>query len=141
MTGKNYFSEKLILPFYSHCGGVEADFRKDIAKRMKQKELPQVDLLLVVKRVHLVANAHIDPIWLWDFDEGINAVLTTFRTACDLLDRYDFIFCHNEALLYGWVEKYDQELFGRIREFIKQGKWAIIGGWYLQPDCNLTDVI
>lgn len=94
---------------------------------------------IVVKRVHLVANAHIDPIWLWDFDEGINAVLATFRTACDLLDRYDFIFCHNEALLYGWVEKYDQELFGRIREFIKQGKWAIIGGWYLQPDCNLTD--
>ena len=29
---KNDFSGKLLLPFYSHCGGVEADFRKDIAK-------------------------------------------------------------------------------------------------------------
>ena len=29
---KNDLSGKILLPFYSHCGGVEADFRKDIAK-------------------------------------------------------------------------------------------------------------
>ena len=29
---KNDFSGKLLLPFYSHCGGVKADFRKDIGK-------------------------------------------------------------------------------------------------------------
>ena len=29
---KNDLSGKLLLPFYSHCGGVKADFRKDIAK-------------------------------------------------------------------------------------------------------------
>lgn len=29
---KNDLTGKIILPFYSHCGGVPADFRKDIAK-------------------------------------------------------------------------------------------------------------
>ena len=29
---KNDLSGKLLLPFYSHCGGVKADFRKDIGK-------------------------------------------------------------------------------------------------------------
>ena len=28
---KNDLSGKLLLPFYSHCGGVKADFRKDIS--------------------------------------------------------------------------------------------------------------
>ena len=28
---KNDLSGKILLPFYSHCGGVEADFRKDIS--------------------------------------------------------------------------------------------------------------
>ena len=28
-------------------------------------------------------------------------------------------------------------LFARIRKLVKEGKWHIMGGWYLQPDCNM----
>jgi alpha-mannosidase len=88
--------------------------------------------------IYLICNAHIDPVWLWRGDEGAGVALSTFRTAADLLDEYPgFIFCHNEALLYQWVEEYDPELFSRIRAFVRAGRWEIIGGWFLQPDVNI----
>lgn len=90
-----------------------------------------------MKSVHLVCNAHIDPVWQWDWDEGAATVIATFRSAADLAGEFDYIFCHNEALLYRYVEEYDPGLFERIRELIAAGKWHIMGGWYLQPDCNM----
>lgn len=90
------------------------------------------------KKVYLLANAHIDPIWQWTLDEGIAATVSTFESACNLLDRYDFIFCHNESMLYEWIEKNDPVLFRRICRHVAAGKWRIMGGWFLQPDCNLS---
>jgi len=87
------------------------------------------------KVLHLVCNSHLDPVWQWDWDEGISAALSTFYAACNLLEKYDFIFCHNEVLLYEYIEKYDPELFARIEKLVAQGKWKIMGGWYVQPDC------
>lgn len=90
------------------------------------------------KKIHLVCNAHLDPIWLWRWDEGAAEALSTFRVAADFCDDYDgFVFNHNEVILYEWVEKYEPELFERIKKLVKQGKWKIMGGWYLQPDCNM----
>lgn len=89
------------------------------------------------KKVHLVCNAHIDPIWQWDRQEGVSAVLSTFRSAVNLADKYDYIFCHNEVTVYKYVEEYAPELFEHIQQLVKAGKWHIIGGWYLQPDDNM----
>jgi alpha-mannosidase len=91
-----------------------------------------------VKRVHLVCNSHIDPVWLWEWPEGAGEALATFRTAARLCEEFDdFVFCHNEAVLYQWVEEYEPELFAKIRDLVAQGKWNILGGWFLQPDCNM----
>ncbi|MBO6280306.1 MAG: hypothetical protein J6M95_01835 [Bacilli bacterium] len=87
------------------------------------------------KILHLICNSHIDPVWQWDWDEGASAALSTFYAACNLLDKYDFIFCHNEVLIYEYIEKYDPELFKRIQKLVEEGKWKIMGGWYCQPDC------
>jgi len=88
--------------------------------------------------VHLVCNAHIDPIWMWQWEEGAREAISTFRTAADFLDEYpEFIFNHNESVLYEWVERHDPALFARIQTLVKQGRWHISGGWYLQPDCNM----
>jgi alpha-mannosidase len=91
-----------------------------------------------MQKIHLVCNAHLDPVWLWEWEEGAAEALSTFRTAARFCEEFDgFIFNHNEALLYKWVETYDIELFKRIQKLVKQGKWHIMGGWYLQPDCNM----
>ena len=90
-----------------------------------------------MKEVHLICNAHIDPIWQWDWQEGVSVVLSTFRSAVNLAGEFDYIFCHNEVTVYKYVEEYDQPLFADICRLVKEGKWHIMGGWYLQPDCNM----
>jgi len=90
------------------------------------------------RKVHLVCNAHIDPVWLWEWEEGAATAISTFRVAADLCEEFDgFVFNHNEAILYQWVEEYEPALFKRIQDLVSQGKWHIMGGWYLQPDCNM----
>lgn len=90
------------------------------------------------KQVHLICNAHLDPVWLWEWEEGAAEAISTFRTAADLCEEFPgFIFNHNEVALYKWVEEYEPALFKRIQKLVKQGKWHIMGGWYLQPDCNM----
>ena len=91
-----------------------------------------------MKKIHLLCNAHLDPVWLWTRSEGIAEAVSTFRVAADFCEKYDnFVFNHNEAVLYEWVEENEPQLFARIQKLVKQGKWRIMGGWYLQPDCTM----
>ncbi len=90
-----------------------------------------------LKQRHMICNAHIDPIWQWDLPEGVSATLSTFYSAANLCDEFDYIFCHNEVTVYKYVEEYAPELFAKIQTLVKAGKWHIMGGWYLQPDCNM----
>ncbi len=88
--------------------------------------------------IHLVCNAHLDPVWLWEWEEGAAEAMSTFRAAANFCDEFDgFVFNHNEVILYQWIEEYEPRLFERIRRLVKAGRWHIMGGWYLQPDCNL----
>lgn len=92
----------------------------------------------MMKNLHLICNAHIDPVWLWDMEEGISTALSTFRMAAAFCEEYEgLVFNHNEALLYEWIEEHEPNLFARIRRLVEKGKWHIMGGWYLQPDCNM----
>jgi len=90
------------------------------------------------KTIYLVCNAHLDPVWLWEWEEGLAETLSTFRIAAEFCENYEgFVFNHNESLLYEWVEEYDHELFQRIKKLVREEKWHIMGGWYVQPDCNI----
>ena len=92
----------------------------------------------MAKKTYIICNAHLDPIWQWEWEEGAAEALSTFRIAADFCEQYeDYIFCHNEVLLYDWIEQFDTELFGRIQDLVKRGKWHIMGGWHVQPDCNM----
>ncbi len=89
-------------------------------------------------RLYLVCNAHLDPVWMWEWEEGAAEAISTFRTAADLCEAFDgFVFNHNEVVLYQWVETYEPELFARIQRLVREGRWHIMGGWFLQPDCNM----
>ena len=70
-----------------------------------------------MKKLHLVSNAHLDPAWLWRWNEGLAEAISTFRVAADFCEEYDgYIFNHNEALLYEWVEEHEPALFARIQK-------------------------
>ncbi len=89
-------------------------------------------------KIHLICNAHLDPVWQWRWEEGCSEAISTFRSAVQLLKENDeLIFNHNEAILYQWVQKYDPALFKEIQLLVRKGRWAICGGWFLQPDLNI----
>ncbi len=92
----------------------------------------------MMKNVHLICNAHLDPVWLWRWEEGCTEALSTFRTAAKLIDEFPgFVFNHNESVLYKWVKEHDPVLFTEIQQKVKEGTWEIMGGWYIQPDANM----
>ncbi len=86
----------------------------------------------------LIGNAHLDPIWLWRWQEGCGEVLQTFRSALDRLKEYnDFVFTCSSAAYYKWVEEIDPQMFEEIRAMVKKGRWVPVNGWWVQPDCNM----
>ena len=89
-----------------------------------------------MKKLHLICNSHIDPVWQWDWNEGLGAAISTFWQAVKFHEEFDYIFCHGESILYEYIEKHDAPLFEEIKRLVKMGKWHIMGGWYIQPDCN-----
>ena len=89
---------------------------------------------------HLIPNAHLDPVWLWDWREGMNEGLVTCRTILDLMDEDpDLTFIRGEAAIYEHIERTDPKTFRRIRKMVKAGRWDIVGGTVIQPDTNLPD--
>ena len=39
-----------------------------------------------MKKLHLLCNAHIDPVWQWEWEEGASAALSTFQSAANLAE-------------------------------------------------------
>jgi len=88
--------------------------------------------------VHLIGNAHLDPVWLWRWPAGLGEAIATSRSAVERIEEYpEFVFTRSDMWMHEQIEKLDPDLFERIREQAKAGRWQIVGGWYIQPDCNL----
>jgi alpha-mannosidase len=86
----------------------------------------------------LIGNAHLDPAWMWRMPEGLEAFSATCRSALDRIEEFPgFIFTASSAAHYAFVEETDPRLFARIQEAVRNERWAIVGGWWVEPDCNL----
>lgn len=91
------------------------------------------------KRVlHIMGYSHIDAAWLWPWRDGSNLALTTFRSALDRMkETPDFRYTHSSSHHYAWVERADPRMFEEVKERIKEGRWEVVGGWPVEPDCNI----
>lgn len=88
--------------------------------------------------LHAIGNAHIDPVWLWRWTEGLESIRASFRSALDRMNEYpDFHFTGSSAAFYAWLKEVDTPMFDQIRERVREGRWEIVGGWWIQPDANI----
>lgn len=91
--------------------------------------------------IHLIGNAHLDPVWLWDWRDGLNEGIATVQTILDLMEEFpELTFTRGEAVIYQHIEKTDPKLFERIRQMVEAKRWEVVGGTYLQPDTNLASL-
>jgi alpha-mannosidase len=89
-------------------------------------------------QIHLIGNAHIDPVWLWRWQEGYAEIKATFQSALDRLREFpDFVFTSACASYYKWIEENDPKMFEEIKARVQEGRWSIVGGMWNQPDCNI----
>lgn len=89
-------------------------------------------------RYYLVGNAHLDPVWQWRWQEGSAEAKATIRSALDRMNEFpEFRFVCSSASVYRWVEEFAPEMFAEVRQRVSEGRLIIVGGWHVQPDCNL----
>ncbi len=88
--------------------------------------------------LHMIGYSHIDPVWLWQWQEGLQEVKATFRSALDRMEEYpEFRFSISSAAFHEFLERNEPEMFEEIRRRVAEGRWEIVGGWWVEPDCNL----
>jgi len=89
-------------------------------------------------RFHMIGQAHIDPVWLWPWREGLAVVHSTFRSALDRMkENPDFAFTASSAQFYEWVAENDPDMLREIRQRMEEGRWGVVGGWWVEPDVNI----
>nr|MDO8117789.1 hypothetical protein [Candidatus Sigynarchaeota archaeon] len=87
--------------------------------------------------IHVIAQSHIDLAWLWRWDpETIHVCCKkTFGLATEMLDAFpDYIFSQSQAPLYIATEEHHPEIFKKIERNIKQGRWEIVGGMWVEAE-------
>jgi alpha-mannosidase len=88
--------------------------------------------------LHIIGYSHVDAAWLWPWRDSSNLVLTTARSALDRMNETPgFRYCHSSAMHYRWIQKSDPAMFEEVLHRIREGRWEVVGGWPVEPDCNL----
>ena len=87
---------------------------------------------------HAVGHAHIDSGWLWPVRETIRKCARTFAAQIDLIEKYpDYVFGASAAQHYAFTKEHYPELYRKIKQAVKEGRWEIQGGMWVEADCNL----
>lgn len=92
----------------------------------------------MAKNNYLIGNAHLDPVWQWRVAEGLSLIRSTFRSALDRMkENENYKFTSACSGYYLWIKKIDPEMFEEIKQRVEEGRWGIVGGMWVQPDCNI----
>ena len=90
------------------------------------------------KVLHIIGHSHIDAAWLWPWRDGADTVFNTFRSALNRMNENPgFCYSHSSSIHYKWVQAADPGLFAEVRRRIQEGRWEVVGGWPVEPDCNI----
>ncbi|NYF92252.1 glycoside hydrolase family 38 C-terminal domain-containing protein [Tunturiibacter empetritectus] len=112
----------------------------DASLTQATKELEQLKPMLQQVTFHLAGNSHIDAAWLWPWTETVDVVKRTFSTALQLMNEYpDYTYTQSAAQYNAWMaDKYPQ-MNDEIKQRIKEGRWEVVGGMWVEPDLNMPD--
>ncbi len=112
----------------------------DASLRQAQSNLQPLNAWLKQFTVRALGNSHIDMAWLWPWTETVEVVRNTFQSVLDLMREYpDFKFTMSSARTYEWMQEKYPDMFDQIKQRVKEGRWEVIGGMWVEPDLNMPD--
>ena len=90
------------------------------------------------KKLYMIGNSHIDPVWFWNWEEGMQEVKATYASVLERMKEFaDFRFTSTSTAFFEWIEGLLPEMFEEIKRRVAEGRWEITGGWFIEPDCIL----
>jgi alpha-mannosidase len=112
----------------------------DASLKQAQATLSGLRPMLQQGTLHLTGNSHIDAAWLWPWTETVDAVKRTFGTALQLMNEYpDYTYTQSAAQYNAWMAAKYPQMNEQIKQRIKEGRWEIVGGMWVEPDLNMPD--
>jgi alpha-mannosidase len=128
----------------SQAPGAEAraqfQTRFDASLTAAQTKLEALKPLLQQATFHLTGNSHIDAAWLWPWTETVDIVKRTFGTALQLMYEYPaYTYTQSAAAYNDWMAQKYPDMNAEIAQRIKEGRWEVVGGMWVEPDLNMPD--
>lgn len=116
--------------FYSSIARAQEYFEKNFYEKMcKESDIS----------VYSIGHTHIDIAWKWRVRQTREKVIRSFSTVLYLMDKYpDYKFMSSQPQLYQFVKEDAPEIYEKIKERVKEGRWETEGAMWLEADCNLT---
>ena len=112
----------------------------DASLKQATSELEPLKPVLKQATFYETGNSHIDAAWLWPETETVDVVRRTFGTALQLMHEYPWYTYTQSAAQYNeWVAEKYPEMNDEIKKRIKEGRWEVVGGMWVEPDLNLPD--
>lgn len=88
--------------------------------------------------VSVLGHTHIDIAWLWTTSQTREKVVRSFSTVLQLMEIYpEYIFMSSQPQLYVYLKEEAPKLYEQVKARVKEGRWEIDGGMWLEADCNI----
>lgn len=89
-------------------------------------------------RLNMVGHSHIDLVYQWGYREFLRKIGRTHATALNMMREFpEYLFCQSQMKLYEDLKRLYPEIYAGIKRRVKEGRWEVVGGMYVEPDCNL----
>ncbi len=85
-----------------------------------------------------IGHTHIDIAWWWTVEQTREKVCRSFATVLKLMDEYpSYKFMSSQPILYSFVKERYPYLYEKIKNRVKEGRWEVEGGMWVEADCNI----
>jgi len=112
----------------------------DSSLRDAQNTLETLQPMMEQATLHLTGNSHIDAAWLWPWTETVDTVKNTFSTALQLMNEYpSYTYTQSAAAYNDWMARDYPDIDAQIKKRIREGRWEVVGGMWVEPDLNMPD--
>lgn len=88
--------------------------------------------------LYLMGQSHLDVAWLWPIAETKRKIARTMSNQLALMDEYpEYTYTQSQPYLFQMVKRLYPELYGRIKQAVKEGRIIPEGSMWVEPDTNL----
>ncbi len=114
-------------------------FGLSAAVQNAEREMEPIGQDAKTYRIHCVGHGHIDMNWMWSWPETVAVTHDTFASVLSLMEQYpELTFSQSQASVYALVERYYPEMFEKIRERVREGRWEVAAVHWVEGDKNLA---